>query len=584
MSTDAAKNMESAEVQTGGEAIVAALSAGGIDHLFFTSGSEIGFYQEAIAKSHALGHNNPVRLVSVPLEHVSLNAALGYAAVTGKPAATAAHVDCGTLHWGGAIHSAWRSGLPVVMTAGFPPTAATGTMKNARDEGGHIWMQETYDQNGIVRGYTKWDHRLTYQDNPGTLMSRAIQVAKTEPAGPVYMSIPKELTTLPMRESGFTTADQLGIPRAAVPHPDDSQALAERLIKAEHPVVVVGNSGRNPDSVPALVELCELLGIAVADCAVRNFICFPFTHPLYQTADTVKEADVALVLDVEVPWIPGTGAPDGAYVAVVAHDPIKQRIPTYEFTADMRIAADPTLTIKALTAAATALLTDADRKRIEKRSKDLAQTSAARRKADDDLAISHKDDTPIDPLWLSYQIGQAIDDNCIVLDDTLGGSRVRDYLPCTDPTSYIHSPGSSGGWAPGAALGAKLGAPDKDIVAVTGDGFYMFGTPAPAIWAAQQHKAPFMVVVYTNRSYTTGTAAVLRTYGEDSYAAKAGFEGGYFDPPIDFAMEAEAAGGYGENVTDPAEIGAALQRGLAQIRAGKPAVISVWLKRLVDGK
>jgi thiamine pyrophosphate-dependent acetolactate synthase large subunit-like protein len=71
-------------------------------------------------------------------------------------------------------------------------------------------------------------------------------------------------------------------------------------------------------------------------------------------------------------------------------------------------------------------------------------------------------------------------------------------------------------------------------------------------------------------------------YGKNSYAAKAGFDGGYFDPPIDFAKEAEAAGCYGENVTDPSEIAAAIQRGLEQTRKGNPAVISVWLARLLQ--
>ena len=108
----------------------------------------------------------------------------------------------------------------------------------------------------------------------------------------------------------------------------------------------------------------------------------------------------------------------------------------------------------------------------------------------------------------------------------------------------------------------------------------MFGTPAPAIWAAAHHGAPYMIVVYTNRSYTTGTPAITRTFGADSYAAKAGFEGGYFDPPIDFAKEAEAAGAYGENVRDPSEVAPALARGLEQVRGGTPAVISVWMKRL----
>ena len=584
MSPDDTKVTVQTPVENTGDAIVASMVAGGVDHLFFTSGSEIGFYQEAVAKALAHGHNSPMRLITVPHEHISLNAALGFAAVSGRPAATAVHVDVGTLHMGGAIHTAWRSGLPVIMTAGFPPTAASGSMPGARDEGGHLWMQETYDQNGIVRNYTKWDHKLAYQDNPGLIASRAIQVARSQPAGPVYISVPKELSLMPVKDPAFPSADQLGILEAPASDPASALEIAERLIAARQPVVVASRSGRNTDSVAALVELCELLGLAVVESAQKAYLCFPSTHPLYQANSALGGADAVLVLDCEVPWVPGQIEPGkDAYIADVTYDPIKMRTPVYEFMANRRIAADPLLTIRAITAAALGLLKPADRKRITERTNKLAAASTARIEADEKTARAASNDTPIDPKWLSYQIGQAIDDNCIVLDDTLGGSGLKSYLPVDRPGSYFSATGSSGGWAPGAAFGAKLAAPDRDIVAVTGDGFYMFGTPAPALWAAAHHGAPFLIVVYTNRSYTTGTLGVVRSFGPDSYAAKAGFEGGYFDPPIDFAKEAEAAGAYGENVTDPAEIGAALKRGLAQVRAGKPAVISVWLKRLIDG-
>ena len=88
------------------------------------------------------------------------------------------------------------------------------------------------------------------------------------------------------------------------------------------------------------------------------------------------------------------------------------------------------------------------------------------------------------------------------------------------------------------------------------------------------------IVPHTNRSYTTGTERIVANYGADSYAAKDGFKGGWFDPPIDFAKEAEAAGAHGETVRDPAELDAALARGLEQVRNGKPALVSIWLKRL----
>jgi acetolactate synthase-1/2/3 large subunit len=195
-------------------------------------------------------------------------------------------------------------------------------------------------------------------------------------------------------------------------------------------------------------------------------------------------------------------------------------------------------------------------------------------------AVARSKSTPIEPAWVSYLVGKMLDERSLVLDDTLPGARVRDYLTCAAPGSYFGNPGSSGGWAPGAALGAKLAAPERDVIALTGDGFYMFGTPAPALWAGAHHDAPFMIVVYTNRSYTTGTTRIVGSYGADSYAAKEGFPGGWFDPPIDFAKEAEAAGAYGETVRDPAEMGPALRRGRDATRNGKPAVISVWLKRL----
>ena len=566
-----------------GDAIVAAMVAADVDYVFFTSGSEIGFYQEAIAKLRAHGRKAP-KLITVTHEHASLNAALGYAAVSGKPAVTAAHVDCGTQHYGGAVHTAWHSGLPVMITAGVPPVSHPGSMRGARDGGGHIWLQQTFDQNGIVRQYTKWDHKLEHQDNPGLIVSRALQVARSEPCGPVYLSLPREVSLTRVNGATFPTLAQLGLPRPAAPDPAGVRELAARLVRAENPFVVVGRSGRNPATVPALVRLAEMLGLPVANTTPYGYLSFPLNHPLYLGAANLKDADLVLALDVDVPWMPGPAAPpDDAYVAIVDVDPVKRRVPTMEFTADLRLTADSLLTIEATEVEVRRLVSPDDMQRFAARAARFGEASSRRRRALTDDACSRATKTPIDPKWLSYQIGQMIDDNCIVFDETIAANQVHDYLRCARPGSYFYNPGSSGGWSPGAAFGAKLAAPDRDVIAISGDGFYMFGTPIHALWSAAHYKAPFMAVVYQNRSYSTGVLRIASVYGrDDSYAAKADFDGGYFDPPIDFAKEAEAAGAYGENVTDPAEIAPALQRGLARIRAGVPAVISVWLPRLLQ--
>ena len=95
----------------------------------------------------------------------------------------------------------------------------------------------------------------------------------------------------------------------------------------------------------------------------------------------------------------------------------------------------------------------------------------------------------------------------------------------------------------------------------------MFGTPAPALWTAAHYKKPFLMVVYQNRTYSTATNRLNTAY-PDAYAKRQDFDyqGGYFDPPIDFAREAEAAGAYGENVRDPKDIREALRRG--RIKSG----------------
>ena len=422
-------NWTSVPADERGDAIVAAMGLGGVDYMFFNSGSEIMFMQEAIAKANALGRPAP-KLVMMTHEYPTLNAALGYAAVSGRMAATAVHVDVGTQHYGCAIHTARHSGLPVLITAGAPPVSFPGSMRGARD-GSHFWVQQTPDQNGIVRQYMKWDHRLEYQDNAGLIVSRALQIAQSEPRGPVYLSLPREIAFLPTEGARFPTAQQLGIARAPAPDPDGVRELAERLVKARNPAIVVQRSGRNPATVPALVRLAEFLGVPVGEAAARSYQCFPMDHPLYQsiTLDLAK-ADVVLVIEADVPWIPGPQQPPrDAYVAVVDIDPIKAHIGTYEFGADMRLIARHRDHARPVAARRCRSSPSAgDRARFEERAARWADVSLARLRESERAAQAHSKKSPISPLWLSYQIGQAMDDNCLMLDETLMLSPLPPYL------------------------------------------------------------------------------------------------------------------------------------------------------------
>src|SRR5579871_3515268 len=289
------------------DALVASMKLGGIDHLFFVSGTELAYWQEAIAKANARGTAAP-RLITAVHEEVAINAAMGSAMVSGKPSACAAHVDVGLYNYGGGIHTAWNGSYPILITSGIGPRGYVGSMPGGRNHWVQ-WFQDARDQGGIVRPYVKMDHVLLYQDNPGLTVSRLLQLAMSEPKGPVYLGVPRELAmlTYPEGVARFPTLGELGIARPTWPDPADARTVARWLIDASNPCIYVGKLARNPEALPALVRLAELLALPVMDRDESDGLTFPHTHYLQGTGPEPKDADALLIFNSLVPYLP----PDG---------------------------------------------------------------------------------------------------------------------------------------------------------------------------------------------------------------------------------------------------------------------------------
>ena len=556
------------------DALMASMKLGGVDNLFFVSGSEIAFFQESAAKAREREWPSP-RLVTMTHEGAALHAALGNAMVTGQPAATAVHVDVGTLNYGAAIHTAWRGGYPVLITAGTGPRAYPGTMRGGRDASIQ-WVQEPRDQGEILRQYTKHDHRLEHLDNPGLMVSRLLQVAMSDPQGPVYMTVPREVAMQQMPgTTRFPTRDQLGVARPAWPDPRDAKTAAEWLVKAHNPVISLAKSGRRPESVEALVRLAELLAIPIREQQTDK-MNFPTTHPLHGVGPDAADADVVMVCESPSPFAPGRNAPSAdAKVVWVDPDPVQSRYKTMEYRADMWLPVSVTGAAEAIYEAATGLLGKSDLDRIADRRARLEQRKAEIAQRNEDLAAEASKRAPLHPRWVAYQLGQVMEPDAILLDDALSNTPyVQAYHGRSQPSTYFKSGGSTGGWGSSAAFGAKLAKPNSDVVLASGDGYFMFGTPLAGLWAAAHHRAPYLAVVFVNASYSTGTRGLRGTYPDGSAVREGGYEGGLFDPPPDFAKLAEAANGYGETVTTAEEVGPALRRGLEHVRNGTPAVIA----------
>jgi acetolactate synthase I/II/III large subunit len=565
------------------DALVAAMKLGGVEHLFFVSGSEIGFYQESVAKAQERGWPSP-QLITVPHEGVALNAALGETMISGQPAATAVHVDVGTLNYGAGLHTAWRGAYPVLITAGTGPRAYSGSMAGARNRPVQ-WVQEPRDQGEILRQYTKVDHRLEHQDNPGLIVSRLLQVAMSEPKGPVYLSIPREsaMISLPGK-TRFPTRDELGIARPTWPDPADARCIAEWLVKANNPCVYTAKSGRNPESVAELVRLAELLALPVKDTDRVDRLNFPTTHPFYGTGPEPKDADVLLILENPVPFMPPQEGPGpDRKIAWIDVDPVQSRYKTMEYHADLWLPVPTVTAVRAIHDAAEGLLTQSDLRRIADRRARLEERKREMIAESERLAQEAGKRRPMHPRWVAYELGKILESDAIVLDEALSNSgHVQTYHRRAEPNTYFGSGGSSGGWGSGAAFGAKLARPQSDVVLVTGDGFFMFGTPLPALWSAAHYKTSFLTVVFTNRSYSTGTSGVKRTYPNGVIARTGNYEGGLFDPPPDFGKLAESVNGYGETVRESDALAGALRRGLDAVHQGSPAIISAYLPTVVE--
>ena len=566
------------------EVLVAAMKLGGIDHLWFVSGSELTFFQEAIAKAGALGHPAP-KIMTMLHEHAALCAAMGESMVSGKPSSVCAHVELGLMNMGGAIHNASRGGYPILIMTGAPATAYPDTVPGSRSHT-VFWKQQIRDQGEIVRQYTKWDHSLAIYDNPGLTVTRALQLATSQPTGPVYLSVPREAGQAPI--SGvqrFPTLDYLTPAGPAAADPVMIREAAKILVKADSPIFVVERLGRNPRAVPFLVELAETLAARVHVAGYRYN--FPQPHPLKEpvsrgfSAD-VSEADAVLVIDTPVPWLPGkAGPPAGTSIITIDVDPVQQSIPIWEFPADLRITADSSLAVPALLEEVNRILTPEDKRRIDQRRDLIYRASEAA--AERELAATLEDgkQSKITPRWAGYQLAQLIDDDTAVIGE---GGYVGALKRSKSGTIFSHG-GASLGFSLAACMGGKIASPKQQFVAMAGDGAYTFGLPQQVYWAAHHYKAPFVALVFNNRGFGTGTRAVVEAY-PDGYAVKNGdYEGGMFDPPPDYSAEARAAGCHGEKVTSPDEVGPAIKRALEiSDREGVCAVVYLWLPKHITGE
>jgi acetolactate synthase I/II/III large subunit len=565
-------------------AFLEALSEAGVSYVFANLGSDHPGLIEAFAQAKAQGREDAYpRLIICPHEIVALSAAHAYASVSREPQAVVVHVDGGTQNLGGEVSNAMRGHVPVLIFAGASPFTLEGELPGSRNEWIH-WIQDARDQRGILRGFVKYDNEIRTGRNVKQLVYRALQIARSDPAGPVYLVGPREVMEEPLEPYTVDPAQFRPIEPAALPAAVATE-IANALAGASHPLIVTSYLGRNPDAVPVLVELAELLAIPVLESAAFC-VNFPGDHPLhcgYQFTTTdqnpvLAQADVILVVDSDVPWIPATNRPaSGAVIYTIDVDPLKPTIPMWHIPARRFHAADSKVALQQI----TRLVRDEilfDAAVVEFRRVEVTAANRARRAALD--AVERPEAGVITPTYLTACVRELLagTDSLVLTEAITNYQIVADHLRPARPGSYLGSGGGSLGWAGGGAVGATLASPaERTVVSLVGDGSYLFGVPASAQWVARRYHAPSLTVIYDNRGWAAPRFSTLRVHPSGAAAAADDFQAS-FDPEADLPGIAAAAGGaYAVTVADPDEMPQVLKDALAVVRGGRSAVVSAQL-------
>jgi len=552
-----------------------ALLERGIEYVFANAGTDFAPIIEALVAAKKAGIKTP-HFVTVPHENVAIAMAHGYFLATGKPAAVMVHVTVGTANALCGLMNAARDQAPILLTAGRTPSSETGHI-GSRNASIH-WGQDSFDQGGIVREWVKWDYELRPGQQPEEIVGRALDIAMSEPKGPVYLCMPREVL-------GDLTDKKPAPPRAralgsllSTPSPAGIKQTAQWLASAKFPLIISSSTGRDPANVHALSRIAEKFGIGIAlpgEPGARE-LNIPLTHPMFlgiHPAEAIANADVIVAIDCEVPWWPSKVTPRAdAKLVQIAPDPFFNRYPVRGFQMDLAIAGSSSLALVQLEAELSALSIGKN-ELVATRQQQFRAIVTTRVEQQQALIKSMASRSPLHPAWIAQCLNQVITKDTIIVNEM---GVPMEFLALVEPRSYMSSSLAGGlGFGLGAALGAKIGAPAKNVILIVGDGSYMFGCPTAAHHTAKMHKLPTTTLVMNNARWNAVYRSTLGMY-PDGLSSKEDMM-----PLVSLGESPEyqdimkACGGYGEKVDKPEHLTAALQRCLDANAKGQSALLNL---------
>ena len=557
------------------------LKATGMKYVAINPAAGFRSLQESIINH--LGNKNPEILTCLH-EETAAGMAHGYGKATGELMGVMVHGTVGLQHATMAVYNAWCDRAPMMILSG------NGLRSDTRRPGVE-WNHSVQDPGALVRDYIKWD------DQPISLQSfaestvRACQFALTAPYAPVMVTLDMDI----QEEDNHHAAGTLRIPKMArIIHPQgNTSALneaARMLVAAQKPLIIADRAVRNQEGVKLMVQLAETLGAPVIDNGQR--MNFPNTHDLdcaFLRQTLLRDADVILMLEVGDPWgnmntfadpyktYRSNIKPDAKIITIGMREVyLKSNYQDFQRhqAVELPIGGDVQATLPDLIEAI---------KRAAPNAAEVSQRRATYKKMHHDMRARDKeaatlgwDASPISTARLAAETWQVIKNEkwSLVTSDRIAWA--RRLWPTTEYHQMLGGSGGAGqGYYMSASVGAALANRDRGILSVNfqpdGDSMYAPG----ALWTAAHHKIPMLIVMHNNRCYHQEIMHVARMaaiHNRPQHTARIGTE--ITNPDIDFAKLAQAMGVWAEGpISDPAKLGPALQRAMAVVKQGRPALV-----------
>ena len=526
------------KTMTGGEAIVSGLVAHGIDTVFGLPGAQVYGLFDAF-------HQAQLKVIGARHEQACGYMAYGYARSLGKPGVFSVVPGPGVLNAGAALLTAFGSNEPVLCLTGQVPTHFLGKGR------GHL--HEMPDQLATIRSYVKWAERIEYPGAAPTLVARAFQEMLSGRRGPAALEMPWDVFS----QRAATGAAQVYDPfPAALPDFDHIKEAAMLVAASKHPMIFVGSGAIHARE--EILELAELIdapvvafrsGRGIVSNAHELGLTMAAAYKLWPRTDLM----IGIGTRMELPassfrW---PFQPQGLKSLRIDIDPSEMR----RLTPDVAVVSDS----KAGTGELLAAIRKEGYRKTSGRRAEIAGASAA----------ASKEIQTVQPQMTYLNVlREVLPHNAIVTDELSQVGFASWYgFPVYEPRTFITSgyQGTLGSGFP-TALGAKVANPDRQVVAITGDGGFMFGVQELA--TAVQYNIGVVTLVFNNNAYGNVRRDQRQRYDGRVVAAD------LVNP--DFVKLAESFGVAASRVTSPDHFRAALERGLAH---GGPYLLAIEVER-----